>query len=361
MEKAISYNEVIPGINREDLGRSLKAIGHYALDSILFRGAIEAYYGIEIGIEEWKKFTLLSDALNHYRRKYYSKNISIERKQEIGMPQMANRALSENWLLKEMGDIHWGLLGQGLGQKSSSFVDDAGNRLYAAFVRIKYESSPLDKFQENEKLELKGNISQHASHAYFSKIKGKCAGKTIDAELMTSFLCRNGNDNAQIVRSNPILSANRISHEKMMPMLYTEHRQMGKGKLESLNTLGHEFRLNSEGRGTYVHSINPWFEINGVGLLYFASYPVISDMAVSSFLSGDAGLNTYESTCYTSGRDIFYFANCNANDRIMIEINSVEHLSDKKLAIHTSLYREGDGKLMAKIFTIKQKSRLQGN
>ena len=30
------------------------------------------------------------------------------------MPQMANAALSENWLFKELGDIHWELLSKGL-------------------------------------------------------------------------------------------------------------------------------------------------------------------------------------------------------------------------------------------------------
>jgi probable biosynthetic protein (TIGR04098 family) len=37
------------------------------------------------------------------------------------MPQMANGALSESWLLKYLGDKHWFLLSEGFNKKSSEF------------------------------------------------------------------------------------------------------------------------------------------------------------------------------------------------------------------------------------------------
>src|SRR5690606_41641838 len=55
---------------------------------------------------------------------------------EIRMPQMANSALSENWLLKYLGDYHWQLLSKAYKLKSSEFADENGNRLDRKSTRL---------------------------------------------------------------------------------------------------------------------------------------------------------------------------------------------------------------------------------
>ena len=49
--------------------------------------------------------------------------------------------LSESWLLKELGDMHWSMITKGLGSPSSELCDGSGNRLYATFTRITTRSS----------------------------------------------------------------------------------------------------------------------------------------------------------------------------------------------------------------------------
>ena len=68
---------------------------------------------------------------------------------------MANNSLSEFWLLKHLGDTHWQLLTKGFDKKSSEFKNDNNNRLYATFIRIKYEVSPLFTFYENEEISFR--------------------------------------------------------------------------------------------------------------------------------------------------------------------------------------------------------------
>ena len=51
----------------------------------------------------------------------------------LGMAHLAPEGLSEQWLLRECGDIHWLLLADAAGLDRAVFVDDAGQPAYAAF------------------------------------------------------------------------------------------------------------------------------------------------------------------------------------------------------------------------------------
>ena len=118
----------------------------------------------------------------------------------------------------------------------------------------------------------------------------------------------------------------------------------------------HRFKLNDTVLESIKHTINPYYEINGVGLLYFAAFPMIADECTAAFLKTTMGMEDHDSSYYTTYRDVFYFANCNASDRIRVDLNSIERLEGNKLKMTTSLYRESDNKLMARILTIKQKT-----
>jgi len=281
--------------------------------------------------------------------------VTCHRNNEIRLPQMANRALSENWLLKEMGDMHWELLSRGLEQKSSEFADSTGNRLLAAFVRINYTISPLSSFMENEVLDMEGEIKKYGSHAYFSSVKGNCNEKSLQASLLTSFSQRKDNDNGSMLNGKPGSKTDHIGALEKAPDCYTEHRAMSKGRLSELNCGGHNFRITDTALHTILHNINPYYEINGVGLLYFAVYPVIADRCVAEYCCTNDIID-YNAAYHTTFRDIFYFANCNPDDRIIINLNTMEQIGDHTLKTTVSMYRESDGKLMARVFTVKTKS-----
>jgi probable biosynthetic protein (TIGR04098 family) len=270
---------------------------------------------------------------------------------------MANSALSENWLLKEIGDIHWELLSRGLEQKLSEFADGDGNRLYAAFVRICYSLSPLCNFKENERLHLKGEIERSGSNIYHSDIRGFCNNNYIKASLITNFSSKNANDNTRFSNGKPNKNGvNHIAEVDSTSKFYTEHRLLKKGRLETLRSGGHDYKLSGEVIYSLTHDIHPYYEINGVGLLYFAAYPMIADNGIAAFMKYHAVTTNYDSNYHTVHRDIFYMANCNASDKIRVDLNSVEYLKTDKIKMVSSLYRESDNKLMARIMTVKQKS-----
>jgi len=103
------------------------------------------------------------------------------------------------------------------------------------------------------------------------------------------------------------------------------------------------------------YSINPYYDLNGVGLLYFASYPTISDYCETQFFNSLDQINQWADEYFTTARDIFYFSNCNIDDIICLVINNYEFINEKRVKIYSSLIRKTDNTKMADIFTIKEK------
>ncbi len=353
--------EAVPGITMEELNLPLNEIGIQSLDSIVLRGTLESYFGIEIPDEIWYGFKTLAETIAYCNstRKHNGvlpvPKVGCSRSHEINMPKMANSALSENWLLKELGDMHWEMLSKGLEQKSSEFTDAQGNRLYAAFVRIRYSMSSLSEFNENDVLHLNSEISRYGNQTYCSGVHGYSGSKAVVADMMTSFSARKANDNSQIAKGSPEERINHVPVMDVTPDFYTEHRLMKKGLMQELFSGGYSFKVTENEIDSIAHTLNPYYEINGVGLVYFAVYPIIADRCASEFFKNTMDMADYEKEYHTIHRDVFYFANCNADDRIVVKLNEVQRLDNERLKITTSLYRESDNKLMAKVFTVKQK------
>jgi probable biosynthetic protein (TIGR04098 family) len=99
------------------------------------------------------------------------------------------------------------------------------------------------------------------------------------------------------------------------------------------------------------YEIVPSHDINGVGLLYFAAYPIIVDICAMRH----AG-RTFATDFSTRHRDIFYFANSDADDILVYRIH---HwcADERHIRMEASLSRKGDGVLMAYAITSKDRSR----
>ncbi len=96
----------------------------------------------------------------------------------LNLPQMAFYGLSEQWITKELGDMHWAMLCDSFGCKSDALTDSAGNRLYSSFVRVRIQSSAsLEKFRENEKITLQGCIKRVGNKMFFSDISVNASKK----------------------------------------------------------------------------------------------------------------------------------------------------------------------------------------
>ena len=121
-----SAESVRPAITNSELDLPLSKSSLDGLDlAIVGRSAIEVQLGHTLSDELWFASNTLAEIIE-------TQMIRIE----IGMPQMAANGLSENWLFRYCGDLHWQELCKSMGVLSRDLTNDAGERLYATFVAI---------------------------------------------------------------------------------------------------------------------------------------------------------------------------------------------------------------------------------
>lgn len=287
----------------------------------------------------------------NYRRKYG---------QIVNMPQMALTGLSESWLMKEIGDCHWRMLCDDLGLKSNEIFDEDGNRLYATFVRIKTESSSsLKDYQENDHLDIGGSIQRLGSSLYFGQVDITCNERLIKCSLATTFSSRESDtDNRKMTKGVPCAANDDVVIQvSEMPRHILDIVKLKKSKIHTIEVSDHTFDLTDESLFETTYTINPYTDINGVGLLYFAAYPLINDVCEMEYFNTKRFTDAHWSMASsTMTRDVFYLANCNIDDDILYRLNSYTMIGNDQIALQSSLYRKSDNTVMAKIFTIKQLS-----
>jgi len=255
------------------------------------------------------------------------------------MPQMALGGLSESWLLKELGDAHWAMITNGLGAASSTLCDGNGERLYATFVRLRIEATTaLARFEENEQLALDAQISRFGAGMFFSELALANQDKSIRASIMSSFTRRGSpTSNESLQKGQPAIPPGcSIPEVAAMP-------EFGQGYRQRRNAAPPPSLFET------TYDIIPYHDINGVGLLYFATYPLISDICELRYV-GRANAWALESS--TVSRDVCYFANCNAHDRLTYRVHARRDTADG-VEIESSLARLSDGALMAYLVTRK--------
>jgi probable biosynthetic protein (TIGR04098 family) len=246
---------------------------------------------------------------------------------------MAMEGLSESWLLKELGDMHWSMITNGLGSQSSALRDGGGNRLYATFTRIGYAfGHPIGAIGENTSLELLGKIARFGAGTFVSDIAIMHVDAPGEARLMSNFSRRGETNNTSLLKGQPTIPPDCPIPEVPPPGFMLEYRDRRAASVPPA-------LFETE------YEIIPFHDINGVGLLYFASYPIISDICSLRYAADFAGLSTIS-------RDICYFANADARDMLIFRVHKWEQ-SAARLNVETSLSRKSDGRLMAYVITSK--------
>lgn len=351
----------LSSVTEADLYLPIKETNIDSIDIVVIRVALEKYFNHVVSDSTWYNFQTLSEGLEYFHRTSQdvstSISVAVVRSYEIvevRMPQMANSALSENWLLKYLGDTHWALLTIGLKQCSSEFKDELGNRLYATFVRICYKCTSLKNFSENEKLEFTGILKGFGKSTYLSQIDGLSSINKISATLMSTFSVRHNGKNGEMSKAIPSADNAAIEQISQTPVFLNDYRLLRKELLEDYGCFYGSFSLSNEKVFKCEYEINPFYDINGVGLLYFASYASIADKCCFDYFRKHHTDINFCDDYHTVYRDIFYFANCECNDLIVFELNNF--LIEKNLLkITCSLYRKSDNEILSKIFVVNEK------
>ena len=275
----------------------------------------------------------------------------------IEMPQMALGGLSESWLFKELGALHWDMICDGLNTRSFDLKNETEDRLYATFVRIQIRCEKnLSNFYENSKGEVSGAINRFGNSLYFSDLLFETKEDTVTAKLMTSFAIRNKDDNTELAKSEPDVPHNHIEKLVTLPKFGQNYRLLKKRKLDELviGDVKFDTCLSKEPIFTTDYKLNPYYDINGVCLLYFAAYPIINDYCEAQYFREAHGVE-WLTEYYTSAKDVFYYANCNLYDELEYKLLDCQKIEMDKYVMASELSRKSDGLTIAKIFSIKSK------
>jgi probable biosynthetic protein (TIGR04098 family) len=327
--------EEIPDL--PDFSASISDLPIDSFGMVVLRARIEAALGRPVSDDVWGGIETLNDVLALSSAQEIvvpSRTAANERRSfSINMPQMAMEGLSESWLLKELGDMHWGMITAGLGSPSSALKDGSGNRLYATFTRICYSlQRPLGAIAENTSLDLRGTISRFGAGTFVSDIALVHDLAAGEARLMSNFSRRGETNNTSLLKGQPTIPRDCPIPEVALPAFMLEYRDR-RAAIPDAPLFECEYE------------IIPFHDVNGVGLLYFASYPIISDICSLRYSADFAERSTIS-------RDVYYFANADIKDVLIFRVHKWEQ-SQSALNLETSLSRKSDGRLMAYILTSK--------
>ncbi|MFF7388036.1 beta-ketoacyl synthase N-terminal-like domain-containing protein [Streptomyces scabiei] len=261
----------------------------------------------------------------------------------LGLPALSVGGLSENWLLREAGDLHWSLIGEHFDLPVADLTDADGTRLLPAFVRARVTAGDsLRSFAEHDEGELSGSLTGLDDHTFVSDIRFATATAHLDVRLLTVFVRRvTGN---WLVPGTP-------RHEGRGPVARPTDEH-----LEFLR----EFRTRSgpvpDGDGLFsdTYELNPFADVNAAGLLYFASYPHINDHGERKYVKAHAPDGEWAAEAVTLSRDVVYLGNCGLDDTVRYRLDECRPEADDRVVLTSSLLRERDGRPLARLRTVKR-------
>ncbi len=277
----------------------------------------------------------------------------------VGMPQMAANGLSENWLFRHCGDLHWRRICACLGVRSAALRDDRGRRLYPTFVAIAARySAPLSAVRENDTLEESAAVAHFGQSFFRSEIAVHGEAGRYALEMLTAFVVREEEGRNDLAKSTPEVRARAGSTELVEPPdLLLRSQAMRRGEAVACEVAGRRFDLAGPGLDLVAeYEPSPYIDYNGADLLYFAAYPTIAD-TLERRLVTEAGLGIggrdWAMATSTVARDVYYHGNLDVGARLRGRLRVVEREGDE-VATHMRLTRLDDDGPLADVFTLRR-------
>lgn len=274
------------------------------------------------------------------------------------MPQLAPYGLSENWLLRHAGDLHWQAICHGLCKRSRDICDQHGDRLYASFVRVAWTSTaPLGAFQESDELTGELSLVRVGDGLYISETSLASEAGTIALRLATMFTRRAiEGSNRRLIQSAPDVPAScPIPDIETVPDFVVAHGLLRRGRLARIDLAGHAFDTSDPAGDPTPYRINGFYDFNGAHLLYFAAYPTIADTCAAFGPLAQGRVGAFTTQCSPIARDVFYFGNAELTSTLHCAIAPVR--SPGALAYRADLFRDSDDVCISRQFVVRQALR----
>ena len=197
----------------------------------------------------------------------------------LGMPHLCPSGLSENWLWKELGHRHWGLIAKAFGRAEAGFGPADEPPVYAAFRSISLQGGDLGGVRENDALDVRSKVTYLSETRVVSQHAAACRDRLVaDVEMTSVFVRRQAEGvNRSIARVRIEGRGHAMPAFGGMPVQPSSTDHVFSGAVAAPD----EREL-----GTLVVEPCPHLDFNGAGLLYFSSFVAAVDRAEWCFLEG---------------------------------------------------------------------------
>lgn len=213
----------------------------------------------------------------------------------LGMPHLADRGLNENWVYRECGHTHWGLISTALSCSSEQIVDASGRRLYASFVTTRISGS-LGPFRENEQLRIESVLSALSGKRFVSRHLIQGERGSVELSMVSTFIKqKHPADNRAFISTPP--DVRELTIKKSQCDLLDDYRK-------SRTCLAMKPIVPQ----AFSYQVVPAVDFNGAQFLYFANFHTIEDRAYHYF--------TGHSSFHTIDRSIYFFGNLNRSETV---------------------------------------------
>jgi probable biosynthetic protein (TIGR04099 family) len=269
---------------------------------------------------------------------------------QAGMPQLSYAGLSENWLLKECGDLHWNRLAHEHGMDKPEFRDMNGRKAYAAFVALNISGAMLDSVGENDPFYIRQAFAPAGRAQFFSRqTVATAAGDVARVDMLSAFVSRRqGRDNRTAGRAAlPEAAAARPhSHAQEVGEHARRFDVIARSRRKAMPQ-----RALGPTHADFVFSPCPHNDFNGANFMYFAAFIALADRAEWRHFRPRPLLALVS-------RQVFYFGNVNVGEDVAVHFLAGEFAADGSLSHRCILFRTEDGAPIAEIFTHKRPARL---
>jgi len=272
------------------------------------------------------------------------------------MPQLDLGGLSEGWLYRTCGDLHWEAIGRELGVSSDGFRAEAGQRLYPTVVALRARyGAPLSAVNENDVLGAKVFVRPCGRACAHGRIELTIAGRRSSVELLTTFAVHEPGGGLRMETPAPELAARWLAEAPESPEIARLAKAARAGQLLDDDFCGPSLRPTGPTLGRFEYEPSPYADYNGAGLLYFAAYVTIADTAERALVRR-LGLSPRPRTDWalaTSAvrRAVFFYANLTLGESLVVDLLRFELSGGRSVKTHLRLSRPSDGQIMANLIT----------
>lgn len=298
---------------------------------------------------------------------------------ELGIAHLGRLNFTETPMLKLIGELRWNHIGHFTKVPSKQLVDETGDRLYATFYYVDINfprKTPMASFGENDRFTVVNTLQSYGNsimdgYSFFYPASWPADKKVPlnsgkQAHDMGIPYVRSSNIFVKMLqgaswlkKSRPAQAgADNIPKIAEVPDSYPRIKKANEdGRLWSAPE---HYSLLSPKPLSLEYQIVPDQDLNGVGLLYFANYSMILDIAERKLLSEQPIIPINHDLLdlrTVVSRENAYLSNAHQSDSIKVIINvwienpfltdnPAPEMSPIRLFLNYEMYRRSDGRKM---------------